>query len=32
VLEAANLFPIDSKFAGENRKRMVNKWVENVLQ
>jgi len=32
VLEAANLFPIDSKFAGANRKRMVNKWVENVLQ
>lgn len=32
VLEAANLFPIDSKFAGENRKRMVNKWVENVIQ
>jgi len=32
VLEAANLFPIDSKFAGANRKRMVNKWVENVIQ
>jgi len=32
VLEAANLFPIDSKFAGENRKRMVDKWVENVIQ
>ena len=32
VLEGANLFPIDSKFAGANRKRMVEKWVENVIQ
>ena len=32
VLEgAANVFPIDSKFAGENRKRIVEKWVEEVL-
>ncbi len=31
VLEAANLFPIDSAFAGENRKRIVAKWVEEVL-
>lgn len=31
VLEAANLFPIDSAFAGENRKRIVEKWVEEVL-
>lgn len=32
VLEVANIFPIDSKFAGENRKRIVNKWIEEVLQ
>ena len=31
VLEAATLFPIDSAFAGENRKRIVEKWVEEVL-
>jgi len=32
VLEGAtNVFPIDSKFAGENRKRIVEKWVEEVL-
>jgi len=31
VLEAATLFPIDSAFAGENRKRIVAKWVEEVL-
>jgi iron(III) transport system substrate-binding protein len=32
VLAAANIFPIDSKFAGENRKRIVEKWVQEVLQ
>ena len=31
VLEDANLFPIDSDFAGANRKRVVDRWVKEVL-
>lgn len=32
VLEAANIFPIDSDFAGEHRQRIVEKWIQEVLQ
>ena len=33
ALESAErIFPIDSEYAGENRKRIVNTWVETVLQ
>ena len=32
VLKGANIFPIDSAWAGENRKRIVDTWVEKVLQ
>ena len=32
VLKNANIFPIDSTFAGENRKRIVELWVQKVLQ
>jgi iron(III) transport system substrate-binding protein len=31
VLEGANIIEIDDKWAGENRKRIVNKWVAEVL-
>lgn len=31
VLQGANIFPIDSAWAGENRKRIVEMWVEKVL-
>jgi iron(III) transport system substrate-binding protein len=31
VLKGANIFPIDSAWAGENRKRIVDLWVEKVL-
>ena len=31
VLKGANIFPIDSAWAGENRKRIVEMWVEQVL-
>jgi len=31
VLEDANLFPIDSDFAGANRKRVVDRWIKEVL-
>ena len=30
-LKGANIFPIDSAWAGENRKRIVELWVEKVL-
>ena len=30
-LEGVNIFPIDSTYAGANRERIVNKWVEEVL-
>lgn len=32
VLKGANIFPIDIAFAGQNRKRIVNLWVNKVLQ
>lgn len=31
VLKGGNIFPIDSAWAGENRKRIVEMWVEKVL-
>lgn len=31
MLEGVNIFPIDSTYAGANRKRIVDKWVEEVL-
>jgi iron(III) transport system substrate-binding protein len=31
VLKGANIIEIDDKWAGENRKRIVNKWVAEVL-
>jgi iron(III) transport system substrate-binding protein len=31
VMKGANIFPIDSAWAGANRKRIVNLWVEKVL-
>jgi len=31
VLKAAKLFPIDDAFAGANRKRVVDRWVAEVL-
>jgi iron(III) transport system substrate-binding protein len=31
VLKGANLFPIDSDFAGANRARVVDRWVKEVL-
>jgi iron(III) transport system substrate-binding protein len=32
VLKGANIFPIDIDFAGQNRKRLVELWVNKVLQ
>ena len=32
VLKNANIFPIDIAFAGQNRKRLVDLWVNKVLQ
>lgn len=32
VLKDANIFPIDIDFAGQNRKRIVQQWVDRVLQ
>ncbi len=29
---AKRIFPIDSKYAGDNRKRIVGMWIEEVLQ
>jgi iron(III) transport system substrate-binding protein len=31
VVKDANIFPIDSVWAGENRKRIVDEWIEKVL-
>jgi iron(III) transport system substrate-binding protein len=31
VLKAAKLFPIDDAYAGANRKRIVERWVNEVL-
>ncbi len=31
VVKGANIFPIDSDWAGENRKRVVQRWVNEVL-
>ena len=31
VLKGANIFPIDDDYAGANRKRIVDRWVKEVL-
>ena len=31
VIQGAKIFPIDSKFAGDNRKRIVELWIQKVL-
>ena len=31
VLKGANIFPIDDEYAGANRKRIVDRWVKEVL-
>jgi iron(III) transport system substrate-binding protein len=31
VMQGAKIFPIDSKFAGDNRKRVVDLWIQKVL-
>jgi iron(III) transport system substrate-binding protein len=32
VLKGAKIFPIDSAWAGENRKRIVDLWIQKVLE
>ena len=32
VLKDANVFPIDSEYSGQNRKRIVDRWIDYVLQ
>jgi len=32
VMKGAKIFPIDSAWAGDNRKRMVDLWVQKVLE
>jgi len=31
VLKGANIFPIDEAWAGQNRKRVVERWMNEVL-
>jgi iron(III) transport system substrate-binding protein len=31
ILKGANIVPIDENFAGANRKRIVDRWIEDVL-
>jgi iron(III) transport system substrate-binding protein len=31
VLKGAKLFPIDADYAGANRKRIVDRWVGEIL-
>jgi iron(III) transport system substrate-binding protein len=31
VLKGAKIFPIDADYAGANRKRIVDRWVAEVL-
>ena len=31
VLKGANIFPIDADFAGKNRKRIVDRWIAEIL-
>jgi iron(III) transport system substrate-binding protein len=31
VLKGARIFPIDDAYAGANRKRIVERWVNEVL-
>jgi len=32
ALKGANVFPIDSEYSGQNRKRIVDRWIDYVLQ
>ncbi|MDB5488533.1 MAG: Iron(III) transport system substrate-binding protein, partial [Reyranella sp.] len=31
VLKGAKIFPIDEDYAGANRKRVIERWVKEVL-
>ena len=31
ILKGANIFPIDAAYAGANRKKVVDRWVAEVL-
>jgi iron(III) transport system substrate-binding protein len=31
VLKGAKIFPIDADYAGANRKRIVERWISDVL-
>jgi len=31
VLKGAKIFPIDAEYAGANRKRVVERWIAEVL-
>jgi iron(III) transport system substrate-binding protein len=31
VLKGAKIFPIDDAYAGANRKRIIERWVKEVL-
>jgi iron(III) transport system substrate-binding protein len=31
VLKGAKIFPIDDQYAGANRKRVVDRWINEVL-
>lgn len=31
ILKGANIFPIDEEWAGQNRKRIVERWIKEVL-
>ena len=31
VLKGANIFPIDAAYAGANRKKVVDRWIAEVL-
>jgi iron(III) transport system substrate-binding protein len=31
VLKGAKIFPIDADYAGANRKRIVDRWIAEVL-
>ena len=31
ILKGANIFPIDDEYAGANRKRIVDRWIKEVL-
>ncbi|MCX5918759.1 MAG: ABC transporter substrate-binding protein [Deltaproteobacteria bacterium] len=31
VIKGANIFPVDENWAGQNRKRIINRWINEVL-